>query len=80
MTVAQYVGLSSAVLGVIGTVILFFSSYALEPFQGGVFGSENVTEYNNHIRVKNSKRLGWQRVGLAFLVLSFSVQAVGSFL
>ena len=80
MTVAQYAGLSSAVLGVIGTVILFFSSYALEPFQGGVFGNKDVREYNNHIRVKNSKRLRWQRVGLAFLVLSFSVQAVCSFL
>lgn len=80
MTGVQYTGLSSAVLGAIGTIILFFNSYALEPFEGGVFGSDAVTEHNNHVRDKNKNRLRWQRVGLAFLCLSFSVQAVGCFL
>jgi hypothetical protein len=37
MTGAQYAGLSSAALGAIGTTALFFSSYALQPLEGGVF-------------------------------------------
>ena len=80
MDSAQYTVLSSSVLGVIGTLILFFSGYALEPSQGACFGSPAVTEANKQIKSRNSKRLLWQRVGLAFLMLSFSVQAVGCFL
>ena len=80
MTVAQYAGLSSAAFGAIGTTILFCSSYALQPLEGGVLGSEALTEYNNRIRAKNLDRLRRQRIGFAFLCISFVVQAIACFL
>jgi hypothetical protein len=43
VTHAQLAGLASAILGAIGTVVLFFNSYALQPFQGGIFGSDALT-------------------------------------
>ena len=67
---AQYAGLSSAAFGVIGTSILFFSSYALQPFEGGIFGSDSLTESNNRIRVKNFNRL--RRQAVFGLVLRFA--------
>jgi hypothetical protein len=80
MTYTQDTGLASAVLGAIGTIIMFFSSYAFEPFQGGVFGSPEITECNNRIRTKNRNRHRWQLIGLGILCLSFVVQAVASLL
>ncbi len=80
MTGAQYAGLSSATFGAIGTVILFYSSYALQPFEGGVFGSDALIEYNNRIRATNLDCLRRQRIGFAFLCISFVVQEIGCFL
>jgi hypothetical protein len=80
MTCTQYVGLGSAALGVIGTAILFLTSYVLEPLAGGVFGSDEVTEYNNRIRAKNKRNRKWQKTGFVFLCLSFVAQAVASLL
>ncbi len=80
MTGAQYAGLSSAALGAIGTTILFFNSYALQPLEGGVFGSDALTELNNRIRAKNLGRLRQQKIGFAFLCVSFIVQAITCFL
>ena len=76
MTLVQYEGLTSAVLGAIGTLILFFSSYTLQATEGGVFGSPEITEHNNKIKAKNFKRLYWQRIGLGFLCASFAVQGL----
>ena len=78
MTCVQCIGLVSAILGAIGTIIMFFSCYAFEPLQGGVFGSDSVTECNNRIKAKNRRRYTWQRIGLGVLCLSFVVQAVAS--
>ncbi len=80
MTHAQLAGLASAILGAIGTVVLFFNSYALQPFQGGIFGSDALTASNNAIRTANTKRIVRQRIGLAFLCVSFAIQAVTVFL
>jgi hypothetical protein len=80
MTYAQNAGLSSAVLGAIGTIILFFSSYAFQPLEGGVLGSDALTEFNNRIKAKNLRRHRWQLIGLGVLCLSFIVQAVASLL
>lgn len=76
MTWIQYEGLASAVLGAAGTIILFLSTYSIEPLEGGVFGSPEVYEGNNRVRAKNAKRLIWQRIGLGFLCGSFFVQIV----
>lgn len=80
MTHAQLAELASAILGAIGTVVLFFNSYALQPFQGGIFGSDDLTASNNAIRTANAKRVVRQRIGLAYLCASFAIQAVAVFL
>jgi hypothetical protein len=78
MTFTQYEGLASAIFGAIGTAILYVNSYSFQGFSGGVFGSPEVTEYNNNIKVKNAKRYFWQKVGLVFLGVSFAVQGFSS--
>jgi hypothetical protein len=80
MIVTQYAGLSSAVFGAIGTTILFFSSYALQPLEGSVLGSEFLTEQNNRIQLDNLHRLRRQKIGFAFLCFSFIIQAIACFL
>jgi hypothetical protein len=80
MTHVQYAGLGSAALGAIGTIVLFRSSYAFQPLQGGVFGSPAIADRNNRIKTENHRRDKWQKTGLVFLCLSFVVQAVGVFL
>jgi len=80
MTHVEIAGLASAILGVIGTVILFLAGYALQPFVGGVFGSEEVNKHNEEVKVKNTNRIRFQRIGLVFLCGSFFIQAVAVFL
>jgi hypothetical protein len=75
MNLSQAMNLASAVFGAAGTMILFFSSYSLQPLEGGVFGGPALTEYNAKIQAKNARRLVLQRVGLALLCASFVVQA-----
>jgi hypothetical protein len=57
-----------------------FNSYALQPFEGGIFGSDALTASNNAIRTANAKRVVRQRIGFAFLCVSFAIQAVAVFL
>ena len=78
MTGAQYAGLSSAALG--ARIARIFSSYALQPLEGGVFGSDALTEHNNRIRANNLGRLRRQKTGFAFLCVSFIIQAIACFL
>lgn len=80
MTHVQIAGLVSAILGTIGTVILFFASHALQPFEGGVHGGEEVNKHNEEVKIRNASRIRFQRIGLAFLCGSFSIQAVAIFL
>ena len=75
MTGAQIANLAAAILGASGTIVLFFGSYALQPFDGGVFGSEALTASNNEIRIANRWRIVRQRIGLTLLCASFAVQA-----
>jgi len=74
VTHVQLAGLASAILGAIGTVVLFFNSYALQPFQGGIFGSDALTASNNAVRTANAKRV------VRLLCVSFAIQAVAVFL
>ena len=75
MTPDKYAPLASTALGTIGTMILFLTSYTLEPFAGGPFGEELVKQ-NEGISAKNASRTQWQRVGFAILCASFIVQAM----
>lgn len=80
MTLIQYEGLAVALLGAIGTIILFFNTYSLEPLQGGIFGSLELDENNKKIKNKNLNRIFFQKIGLGFLCASFIVQAISIFL
>jgi hypothetical protein len=79
MTAGQCAGLASAALGAAGTITLFFGSYSLQPFEGGVFGSDRLTALNRQTRAKNARRIIRQRIGLVLLCLSFFGQAVAIF-
>jgi hypothetical protein len=68
--------LLSAALGIIGTLVLFYSSYALQPLSGSYFGGPETAERDSRISKKNKARVIWQRVGLAFLCASFVVQGL----
>ncbi|WP_199100846.1 hypothetical protein [Dyella sp. ASV21] len=80
MTCVQIAGLASAILGAIGTIILFFASFSLQPLEGAVWGGPAVDAENERIRAKNASRARRQRIGLALLCGSFFIQAVGVFL
>ncbi len=70
----------SAVLGMIGTTLLFFFSYSFEPFSGGVLGSPQIAARNELVRASNLRRKRWQLIGLAILWSSFVVQVIAIFL
>jgi hypothetical protein len=74
MTMAQCVALASSIPGLCGTMILFLGSNALEPFAGGVFGSQAVTDRNEKVKRKNKHRKQMQRAGLFLLFSSFATQ------
>ncbi len=65
---------ASAAFGCLGTVLLFSFSYSLEPFEGGVFGSDSINAHNERVRVKNLTKLRVQKIGFAILCLSFLAQ------
>jgi hypothetical protein len=79
MTCAQIMALLSAILGIAGTVALFFNSWTMQPFAGAVYGGAAVNAANEHIAARNRSRQRWQRIGLALLVASFTVQAITVF-
>lgn len=66
--------LAAAVLGFVGTAILFLTGYSLQPLEGAVFGSDAVERENQRIQARNIRRMLWQRSGFAFLCVSFFVQ------
>lgn len=76
MRFIQYINMAPSVLGAIGTIIIYFNSYSMQPLEGGVFGSPELSAHNNNIKRKNTKRLISQRIGLVFLFASFVFQAV----
>jgi hypothetical protein len=79
--VKRLMELTSAGLGVIGTLILFRHSYALEPYQGnfGFFNPVDAKE-NQRITAERPHKLRMQRIGLKFLIASFALQALAVFI
>jgi hypothetical protein len=73
-------GLVSAVLGAIGTIILFCSSYTLEPSVGAPFGGRILEEHNERIKTNNAMHQRWQSIGFGILCLSFIVQIASALL
>jgi hypothetical protein len=66
VTAPQIVGLLSAVSGAVGTLFLFFGSFAYEQLSPYV-NSKIIDD----IARRNRKRQFRQRIGLGFLMLSF---------
>jgi hypothetical protein len=66
MTIPHIVGLLSAVSGAVGTLFLFFGSFAYEQLSPYV----NSTIIDD-MAGRNRKRQFRQRIGLGFLMLSF---------
>lgn len=73
MSIATVLNLASALSGVIGTLILYKNSYALEPGEGATFNSDDVEEHNKLIKARNLKRLHYQRAGLLFILAGFAL-------
>lgn len=75
MKFIQYINMAPGIIGAIGTTVIYFNSYSMQPLEGGVFGGPELSAYNDDIKRKNTKRLIFQRIGLAFLFASFVFQA-----
>jgi hypothetical protein len=80
MASVQYATLLSAILGVLGTIALFSSTYTLQPLEGAPFNGPILQSHNTRVVHKNAARLLWQRIGLGLLCLSFLAQAAIAFL
>ena len=79
MTPGRLINLAAAVLGAIGTIILFSTSWSLQPLGGAQLGSDQLVKDNEGIRAKNAARALWQRVGLGLILASFVMQGVAQF-
>jgi len=79
MASLQTLTLASAFFGAVGSGFIFFGSYAFEPRQGAVWGSEAVTAENARITQRNRVRLLAQRCGMAFLAIAFVFQGISAF-
>ena len=69
--IAKIIGIAAALAGALGTSLLY----------GGTFGFETFGPYTNpklvaQMTARNRRRLRLQRVGLAFLMLSFLLGGV----
>ena len=71
--------LFSAIFGIVGTGLMFFGSYALEPFEGATWGGPETAAANDRIRAKNRTRLLMQRSGVALLFVAFVLQGIAAF-
>jgi hypothetical protein len=54
MTMLQVLTLFSAGFGAVGSGLLFFSTYGLEPYEGAVWGSDAVTQHNVEVDKRKS--------------------------
>jgi hypothetical protein len=66
VTVSKIVGLVSAASGALGTLLLFFGSFAYE--QPAYYMSKNM---NDAMVKRNTRRQVFQRMGLGLIMLSF---------
>lgn len=79
MNIAAYINLVSALCGVVGTLILYKNSYALEPSEGAVFDSDDVAAHNKEVKARNLKRLQLQKAGLACILAGFVLAGLAQF-
>lgn len=75
MDANHFAQLVSAILGVAGTALLFFCSFADRPTEGAVFNSDPVRAANARITAQNIRDGRLRRIGFALLCMSFAIQA-----
>jgi hypothetical protein len=80
LTNGQWKDLVSALLGAVGTGVLFGWSYAYEPYDLPTFSGPGTLDHIAGVRRRNWWRKRLQRFGLVLLFLSFIAQIVGVFL
>lgn len=71
--------LLSAFFGAVGTIILFKNSFSLEPTSGAPMNSDALREHNRLLKLKNQKRLRYQKAGLLCLLASFLLSGTAQF-
>ena len=75
----RLINLAAAALGAIGAIILFLSSWSLEPHGGGFFAGPTYEQDTAALNARNAARMRWQRVGLGLILASFVLQGIAQF-
>jgi len=68
---STYLQIAATFIGLIGTLLMFFNSYSLLPYESAMMGSDEIIEYDRLIRTKNHKMLVRQKIGIGLLTFSF---------
>lgn len=68
--------IAATVIGLSGTLLMFFNSHSLIPYESSVFGSDEIVEHDRLVEKRNKRMLFWQRFGVGLLTLSFMLQLV----
>ncbi|MFQ1679178.1 hypothetical protein ACK08B_04935 [Pantoea dispersa] len=66
--------IAATVIGLFGTLLMFFNSHSLMPYESSMFGSDEIMEHDRIVERKNKRMLMLQRVGVGLLSLSFMLQ------
>jgi hypothetical protein len=69
----HWITIIAAILGLIGSAVLFWFSFTLIPLMG-----YTSSELTRQVSEKNKRLKNWQRVGFGFLCVSFVIQIVGA--
>ena len=80
MSAAKVVGAASALLGAVGTVVLFVASWSVEPPRYTPYAPLNYEEIKAGLERRNCMRVLFQRIGLSSLLASFLLQGFAVFL
>ncbi|MBD9642910.1 hypothetical protein IB231_04615 [Pantoea sp. PNT02] len=67
---------AATVVGLFGTLLMFFNSHSLIPYESAMFGSDEIIEHDRLVEQKNKKMLIKQRIGVGLLTFSFMLQLV----
>jgi hypothetical protein len=75
MDIEHWATIVSAIIGIVGTALLFFYSNTDIPFEAATWGGPETHENNEKIAAKNRSRKLKQKIGFGLLCLSFIIQA-----
>ncbi|MGG6098323.1 hypothetical protein C7431_104541 [Pantoea allii] len=73
---STYLQIAATFIGLIGTLLMFFNSYSLLPYESAMMGSDEIIENDRLTRTKNHKMLVRQKIGIGLLTFSFLLQLV----